>query len=196
MSKTAVALFFLTIAVPTMSQTVSRTPVASKDSAIIATEDSLAIVEMFARRHPESPFLKRDIAIGGSLGTPGIVNFIAEGYYDRVGLRIEGGAMLVLLAFGAGWQADVSYVLLRGSDYLLECSAIYFKSIFTSFDAGETTWYNGIGVGMGVTSGPIFLQLGIGHTRSGDQYTAENPNKILINGLPMSGQVGLILPLH
>lgn len=140
-------------------------------------------------------FLKNDVALGGTLGTPGGLNFVAEGYYDRVGLRIEGGAILIIFEVVAGWQADLSYVLAQRSDYLVECSAIYFQGVSMGPDDGETR-YKGFGVGMGLTAGPVFLQLGIGHTSSENQYTGVNPNKKLINGMPMSGQVGLIIPLH
>jgi hypothetical protein len=174
------------------SQFISHGPNGLTDSAIHAEEDSLERVEFYPRYHHKKGFLANDVAFGGTIGTPGGLNFIAEGYYGRLGLRLEAGAIPLILAGGAGWQTDLSYVLARGSDYLIECSAIYYQSVFTSLDAGETTWYKGLGIGMALDAGGFFLELGIGHTRSVDSQTGFNYSPKFINSIPMTVQIGYV----
>src|SRR6476620_12353189 len=65
--------------------------------------DSVSIVHSTdSLNHTE--FLRNNVAFGATFGTPGGLNFVAEGYYDRLGLRMEAGVFPFLF----GMESDVT----------------------------------------------------------------------------------------
>lgn len=139
----------------------------------------------------EDPFLDNAFAFGGSLGTPAFFNFIAEKYFGPIGLRLEGGG-LFLLGFVVGWQSDLSYVLVRNGNFLLESTAIFYQNEVYSFDGGDATYHTAIGLGLSLNAGGFFFQFGIGHLFSHDQYNTIQNSPVLINGSPLTMQFGYV----
>lgn len=139
-------------------------------------------------------FLENDVAFGGTVGTPGALNFIAEGYYHFVGLRLTAGAIPIIgFVTIAGYQVDLCFVLARSADALFEWSAVYSGTYTSSFDAPMGRWTSGIGGAFGVNSNGFFLEAGIGHTHTADFDAGMNySDPGFINALPMIVQIGYV----
>ncbi|HWF43113.1 MAG TPA: hypothetical protein VG537_00585 [Candidatus Kapabacteria bacterium] len=133
-------------------------------------------------------FLKNQVAFGGTIGTPGGLNFVAEGYYDRMGIRLEAGWCLF---FVSGYEADLSYVVNRSAHSLYEFSAIYFHNYIIGPDE-PAYWTSGIGVALAVDAEGFFFQVGAGHTKSINVYGYSDSAPSLINSWPMVMQIGYV----
>jgi len=137
----------------------------------------------------ERPFLGNKFVFGGTLGTPGGLNFIAGHYWDRSSIRVEAGYM----GRYAGIQCDVSNSLYRGVAALLE-GGIYVGAgldTYTEFKGvggpvlGEY-WFH-MGFSLAVNAGGFFLEAGLPIVNSEyrDQYGMEK-------GPPVIVQIGYV----
>jgi hypothetical protein len=166
---------------------------AISDSSFRAVEDSLERVELSGRHRPPKDFLKNDVAFGASLGSPGGINFVTEGYYDRTGLRAEvGGAPLILLNL-LGAQGSICYVIRRSGNSLMEVTGTYFSTFISSFDDRQGYWVSGIGAGIGINAGGFFFEVTAGHTEPANgMYSTGLLHSSTINSWPMTFQVGYV----
>ena len=183
----------LVVLLLTPSQLLAQTRSKSlNDTNLRSTEDSLEKIELLTREDSQKKFLENEIAFGGTFGTPGGLNFIAEGYYHYWGLRLEAGALpLFPLALLAGWQTDLNYVIQSDRNSLFEFTAIFMRSFNSSFDEpGYGT--TGIGAGIAVSAGGFFFEIGAGHTWHYDVAYSVPQDPKLFNSLPMVIQVGYV----
>ncbi|SRR5579883_2847907 len=141
----------------------------------------------FDSAHSHLGFLEDQLAFGGTLGTPGGLNFIAEGYHDRFGVRLEVGAFPFLF----GYQAGCSFVIRRTTRSLLEVTGMFMRSYISGIDEASY-WNTGIGCGIAWNAGGFFLELGIGHTWKIDEYGFRGPNQPFLNAWPMAFQIGYV----
>jgi hypothetical protein len=153
--------------------------------------DSTANYEKIEIPPKDGEFLKNQVAFGGTVGTPGGLNFIAEGNYDRFGVRLEAGRCLLIFEFISGYQADLSYVLARSAHSLCELSAIYFHNHIIGPDEPAYST-SGIGVGFAFNAGGFFFQVGAGHAKSINVYGYSDSAPSIINSWPMVMQIGYV----
>ena len=179
--------FFLSPVFSVKSQFVSRGRNGLSDSAIHAEEDSLENVESYPRHHRATGFLENDFAFGGTIGTPGGLNVIAEKYIQQFGLRVEAGAFgLFPLSEIAGYQADLCFVLSRNEIALLECSAFYLRYYSSSIDDDNSNWTQIYGAGIAVDAKGFFFQIGF----SPSYFKSLSPNFISL--FPSIFQIGYV----
>ena len=132
------SLVLMSFAIQTNAQDTSHEAIVTKDSAFHYPKDSLSAYEFYPRQHPPEGFLENDFAFGGTAGTPGGLNFIAEKYFNQLGVRAEFGAFgLVPFFLISGYQADLCCVLLRDKNELMECT-VFYSNTFTSRDRKST----------------------------------------------------------
>ncbi|GEM_PF-2828815 len=185
-------LLVILVASPLRAQFASN-PLNASDSSLEQRMDSLSQLETRTRHHMKVEFLKNDVAFGATLGMPGGLNFIGEGYYQDYGLRLEIGGAPLVMAMLAGGQCDLSFVLSRDEKSLTEFSLIGFRSFIQSVDNLGGTDFWGYGVGLGFDIGGFFLQVSIGHSWSYDRSSNYiDSDHRLINTIPMTVQIGYV----
>ncbi len=126
-----------------------------------STRDSIVDSTHFMGHQSESKkYLEDNVAFGGTIGTPGGINFIGEGYYHRFGIRLEAGAFPWILASIVGEQADLCFVLARGKSELVECSAFYYRFFTSSIDEPNGNWNSNYGIAIAFNGKGFFVQAG------------------------------------
>jgi hypothetical protein len=191
----SVLVFVLIVVIVSNSRAQTSASGIASDSVILAREDSLEVVEMFLRQKPHGLFLQRKTVAGVTGGMPGGINLIVGGYYDRFGIRAEGGAFPMIFFTISGLQGNLSYVLYRDEHSLIELSALCFQTFTSSADGppgGEEM--HGFGAGMAFNGGGFFFEISAGHTTAtyGYSRTQTSPRYPLFNAFPMTVQIGYV----
>jgi hypothetical protein len=180
-------LFLMSIAIPANGQDTSRRTVATKDSAYHYPKGSFETDDFYPRQHQTKGFLENDFAFGGTGGTPGGLNLIAEKYIRQFGVRIEAGAFgLFPLSEIAGYQGDLCFVLSRSEIALLDCSVFYLRYYSSSIDDNNSNWTQIYGVGIAVDAKGFFFQIGF----SPSYFKSLRPNFISL--FPSIFQIGYV----
>jgi hypothetical protein len=152
---------------------------------------SLVATSSNAQHHRREEFLKNDVAFGATIGTPGGINFVSEGYYKHLGVRLTAGVASMVIATYAGYQAEVMYVLSRDQNTLFEVTGMVMRSYLNSMD--EPGYHiTGIGGGFALNTGGFFFELGIGHTWDWDVAYSVPADRRFINSLPMVIEIGYV----
>lgn len=110
--------------------------------------DSLTMYQTSVR--DTSPYLYHELCFGGTVGSPGILNLVCGYSWNSFGVRIAGGTAGGFI----GIQANLSYVLSRGHDYLSEISLLGLTA------HGITGTYYGVGASWSINIGGFFLEVG------------------------------------
>ncbi len=154
-------LGYLVFLVPaSRSQVVSNPSGRSADSTFQARMDSLNTLRSPNSRSSKM-YLEDDFAFGGTIGTPGGLNIISEKYFNRIGIRAEFGAFGLVPFWGiAGYQADLSYVILRSKHELLECTLFYYNSFLEGADMPVISLNRNSGVAVSFNGKGFFVQIG------------------------------------
>jgi hypothetical protein len=103
-----------------------------------------------------SAYLSQKVIFGAAYGTPGILNLVFGYNWSSYGVRVSGGGMFLL--FGTeglrGIQANLSYVLYRKRNFMIDISAVGMNS------TDRTGTFQAIGMTCSMNSGGFFLELG------------------------------------
>jgi hypothetical protein len=156
-----ILLCILLASKPARGQTPTQGARSVSDTALQKTKDSLDM-PLSARIRSSKLFLDNDFAFGGTIGTPGGLNFIAEKYIRQFGIRAEFGAFGLFPLWGvAGYQADLCYVIHRDNNSLIECS-IFYSNTFSEGADNEPpdSFSSNAGASLAFDAGGFFMQAG------------------------------------